>query len=190
MMDWTKFIDNNSSAGGISSAELLPLVYEELRLMAAHRMSSQPVYGTLQSTALVHEAWLKMASDPDKCWENRSHFFKTAASAMRSILVDRARRRATHKMGHGLANLQIDECQACETQPEDRILMIDQVLDNLEKNDPDSARIVTMKFFGGLTNRQIAEIDGVAERTIERQWAYARSCLFKMIRKEEGWENA
>ena len=139
---------------------------------------------TLQPTALVHEAWLRLAGADDRCWNDKAHFFRTAAKAMRGILVDRARRKTALKRGDRLAELSYDDIEICAAEPEDRLLMIDEVLDRLEQTDEASARIVTLKFFGGLTNRQIAELHEVTERTVERQWAYARLKLYEMIQDE------
>lgn len=184
MPDLTQFLENSSAGGKIPSGELLPLVYDELRHLAARRMATQGPAATLQPTALVHEAWLRLAGDGERQWQDKTHFFKTAAIAMRSILVDRARRKTSLKRGSGQANVPLEGLEISKAEPEDRILMIDEVLGQLEKDDEESARIVTLKFFGGLTNKQIAELDGVSERTVERQWCYARLRLFEMIQRE------
>jgi len=184
MPDLTQFLENSSAGGKIPSGELLPLVYDELRHLAARRMAKHGPAATLQPTALVHEAWLRLAGDGERQWEDKTHFFKTAAIAMRSILVDRARRKSSLKRGSGQENVPLDELEISKAEPEDRILMIDEVLGKLEQEDEESARIVTLKFFGGLTNKQIAELDGVSERTIDRQWSYARMRLFEMIQRE------
>jgi RNA polymerase sigma factor (TIGR02999 family) len=173
-----------------ASEELLPLVYDELRNLAAARMRTESGVQTLQPTALVHEAWLRLVSHEDRSWNDRAHFFRVAALAMRRILVDRARQKASIKRGEGLERLNIDDLELCEAAPDDRILMIDEALNRLEKNDPESARIVTLKFFGGFTNREIAETLEVSERTVERQWAYARVSLFRMIQAGESDESA
>jgi RNA polymerase sigma factor (TIGR02999 family) len=180
----TRLIGATSSDGRIPSEELLPLVYDELRHLAARRMAAQGPAVTLQPTALVHEAWLRLGEVDSRCWNDKAHFFRTAAMAMRSVLVDRARRKSALKRGEGLADIPIDDLEIYATEPEERLLMIDDVLDRLEKQDEVSARIVTLKFFGGLTNRQIAELHEVTERTVERQWAYARLKLYEMIQDD------
>jgi RNA polymerase sigma factor (TIGR02999 family) len=182
--DISGLIGAASTGGGIPSEELLPLVYDELRHLAARRMTAYGPAASLQPTALVHEAWLRLAEVDNRFWNDKTHFFRTAAKAMRGILVDRARRKTALKRGDRLAEISIDDLEICAAEPEDRLLMIDDVLDRLEQQDEASARIVTLKFFGGLTNRQIAELHGVTERTVERQWAYARLKLFEMIRDE------
>jgi hypothetical protein len=167
------------------SARWLPEVYDELRRLAASRMSREPGGLTLQPTALVHEAWIKLTMRDDRKWNDREHFFRSAALAMRRILVESARR----KRRRGLAlksNLDHDgPIENASETPEGRLLRIDENLKKLEQQDPESARIVILKFFGGLTNREVAESLGVSERTVERQWAYARSTLLTMIRAEE-----
>lgn len=184
MIDPSLFPEGASFDGKIPSEELLPLVYDELRHLAARRMTAYGPAATLQPTALVHEAWLRLSGVDDRCWNDKTHFFRTAAKAMRSVLVERARRKTALKRGDRLAELSIDDLDLYAAEPEERLLMIDDVLDRLEQQDEASARIVTLKFFGGLTNRQIAELHDVTERTVERQWAYARLKLYEMIQDE------
>lgn len=169
---------------GKQSGELLPLVYDELRHMASRRMAGMDSGSTLQPTALVHEAWLQVGVDANRFWADREHFVRTAARVMRDILVDRARKRTALKRGSGIKNLRIEDFEIIEAQPEERVLMIDEALIRLESIDPECAKVVSLKFFGGLTNRQIADLTGVAERTIERKWAYARSNLYDIMREE------
>lgn len=183
--DISGLIGAASTGGGIPSEELLPLVYDELRHLAAHRVSLVgSAAATMQATALVHEAWLRLAGTDTRLWNNKTHFFRTAALAMRSVLVDRARRKCAIKRGDRINEVNIDEVEISAAEPEDRLLMINEALDRLEQIDEASARIVNLKFFGGLTNRQIAELHGVTERTIERQWSYARIKLYEMIQEE------
>jgi RNA polymerase sigma factor (TIGR02999 family) len=167
-----------------ASSDLLPLVYEELRQLAAARMAREAEGQTLQPTALVHEAWLRLAADGDRSWQNRAHFFRVAAQAMRRILVDRARHKASLKCGSNPEKVAFDELELVSAPPDDRILLVDEALARLEAEDEESARIITLKFFGGLTNLEIAKTLDVTERTVERQWAYAKACLYEMIRKE------
>jgi len=168
-----------------TSEELVPLVYDELRRLASGLMVREMPGHTLQATSLVHEAWLRVAGTGDRNWNNRAHFFRAAAQAMRRILVERARRKAHLKNGGGRQRLNIDDVQLVSDRPDERILLIDEALTKLEKEDPESARITTLKFFGGFTNREIANTLGVTERTVERQWAYAKACLFQLIRECE-----
>lgn len=182
--DITQILKQLGRGETAASERLLPLVYEELRRLAAARMAQEAAGHTLQPTALVHEAWLRLVTESDRSWENRAHFFRTAALAMRRILVDRARHKASLKRGGGRERVNIDDIELAASSPDERVLLVDGALDRLEAEDPDSARIVVLKFFGGLTNKEVAESIGVTERTVERQWAYAKASLFQMIRHE------
>jgi RNA polymerase sigma factor (TIGR02999 family) len=143
---------------------------------------------TLQATALVHEAWIKLSSNEERLWSNRSHFFRAAAQAMRQIMVDRARAKARLKRGGNSELLEIDAhgLEVADTPLNERVLFIDEMLNRLEQEDPESARVISLKFFGGLSNTEIATMDGVTERTVERHWAYAKALLYQMIRTETG----
>ena len=167
------------------SSRWLPEVYEELRRLASARMAREAGGLTLQPTALVHEAWIKLTARDDRKWNDREHFFRSAALAMRRILVESARRKRRRS---AVLQASLEYGGSIETTaetPEDRLLRIDESLKKLEHQDPDGARVVILKFFGGLTNREVAESLGVTERTVERQWAYARSTLLTMIRSGE-----
>ena len=139
---------------------------------------------TLQATALVHDAWLRLSKNP-RLWNDRAHFFRVAALEMRRILVERARAKASLKRGGGkMERLDLAKADLVDSKPDDRVLLVDEMLCRLEELDPDSAKIITLKFFGGLTNREIAESEGVAERTVERRWAFARTRLYEMMSRE------
>ena len=181
----TLLLDAVGRGEAAASEELMPLVYDELRRLASGLLVRETPGATFQATSLVHEAWVRLAGAGDRNWNNRSHFFRVAAQAMRRILVDRARQKASVKYGSGKVKLNIDDIEVEAARPDDRILMIDEALNRLEEQDPESARITTLKFFGGFTNREIAKIDGVTERTVERQWAYAKACLFELISEFE-----
>jgi RNA polymerase sigma factor (TIGR02999 family) len=174
-------IDRNEKQ---ASEELLPLVYDELRRLATARLAGEAAGQTLQPTALVHEAWLRLVNDHSRTWHNREHFFRAAAQAMRRILVDKARLKSSLKRGGGRERLNIDDLDLAATTLDDRILLVDDAMQRLESDDPESARIINLKFFAGLTNKQVGQTLGVTERTVERQWAYARACLFQLIRCE------
>ena len=182
--DVTLLLQSLGKDDGRASSELLPLVYEELRRLAAARMQREMAGHTLQPTALVHEAWMRMVGETDRTWKNRAHFFAAASECMRRILIESARRKSRIKRGGRQARLNIDDLELATATPDDKILMIDEALGQLEKTDPEKARVVVMKFFGGMTNQEVAEHLGVTERTVERHWAYARACLFKIIRTE------
>ncbi|MGA2177846.1 MAG: ECF-type sigma factor [Verrucomicrobiota bacterium] len=167
-----------------ASEDLLPLVYDELRRLAAARMAQEAAGQTLQPTALVHEAWLQLVGAGERSWQNRAHFFGAAADAMRRILIDKARRKSRLKRGAGQVRLDIDELELAETTPDDNVLLINEALEKLEREDPEQARVVVLKFFGGLTNQEVAENLGVSQRTVERQWACAKARLFRWVRSQ------
>ena len=181
MNDITLVLQALGRGEGQASEELLPLVYDELRRLAAARMAQEMAGQTLQPTALVHEAWLRLVGDKERTWQNRTHFFSAAAEAMRRILIESARRKSRLKRGGGQQRLDIEGLDLAVTTPDDRVLLIDEALEELRAEDPERARIVMLKFFGGLTNQEVAEILGVAERTVERQWAYAKTWLYQRI---------
>lgn len=151
-----------------ASSDLLPLVYEELRQLATSRMARESSGHTLQATALVHEAWLRLVGEGDRTWANRAHFFAAAAEAMRRILIENARRKSRIKRGGNQQRVDIADVELTATTPDDKILLIDEALERLKTEDPEKARIVVLKFFGGLTNREVAESLNLTERTIER----------------------
>ena len=166
-----------------ASANLLPLVYEELRRLALIRMAQEAPGQTLQPTALVHEAWLQLAGTGERSWQNRAHFFGAAAEAMRRILIDRARRKSRIKHGGGQVRVDLNDIELAQTTPDDNVILINEALQQLEQEDPEQARVVVLKFFGGLSNREVAESLGVSERTIDRHWACAKARLFRWIEK-------
>jgi RNA polymerase sigma factor (TIGR02999 family) len=165
-----------------ASEALLPLVYEELRRLAAARMAQESGGQTLQATALVHEAWLRMVGEANRTWQNRAHFFGAAAEAMRRILIERARRKAARKHGGGLERLDVEGLELAETTPDEKILLVDEVLRQLEQDQPERARVVVLKYFGGLTNKEVAETLDIGERSVDRHWTCAKSWLFRKIR--------
>lgn len=168
-----------------ASEELLPLVYDELRRLAAARMAREAAGQTLQPTALVHEAWMQIVGEGGRSWQNRAHFFGAAADAMRRILIDKARSKSVLKRGGGQVRLDIAQLDLAAASPDDSLLLINEALQELEREDPERARIVVLKFFGGLTNQEVAEILGVGERSVERQWAAAKVRLFQWIRAQK-----
>ena len=175
----------NSVGSSQASEELLPLVYEELRRLAAARMAQESSGHTLQGTALVHEAWMRIAGAGVQRWANRGHFFAAAAEAMRRILIENARRKSRIKHGGGQIRVDIEGLDFAAASPDEQILLMDEALERLKTEDPEKAKIVLMKFFGGLTNQEVAETLNVTERTVERQWAYAKAWLFRDLRGEK-----
>ena len=180
----TQVLQAISRGEGQKAEELLPLVYEELRRLASARMARELSGQTLQPTALVHEAWLRLVSDGQRSWQNRAHFFSAAAEAMRRILIENARRKSRLRHGGGQQRLSLQDLELAETTPDDKVLLIDEALERLRAQDPERARIVVLKFFGGLTNEEVAKTLNVAERTVDRQWAYAKAWLFRCIREQ------
>jgi RNA polymerase sigma factor (TIGR02999 family) len=190
MSDVTQMLQAVGRGQARATEELLPLVYEELRRLAAARMAQEAAGQTLQATALVHEAWLRLVGDGERTWQNRGHFFGAAAEAMRRILIENARRKSRLKRGSNLVRVELSELNLAETTPDDKILMIDEALERLEAEDPEKARIVVMKFFGGLTNQEVAETLGITERTVERRWAFAKAWLFRSVQENSSMSEA
>jgi RNA polymerase sigma factor (TIGR02999 family) len=167
-----------------STDQLFSLVYDELRRIAAAKMAQEPANQTLQATALVHEAWLRLSREEEARWQNRGHFFAAAAEAMRRILIERARKKARPKHGGNQHRAEFENLEMADTSPDEKVLLVNEALERLQREEPDKARVVVMKFFGGLTNQEVAEALKVTERTIERQWAFAKAWLFDVIRRE------
>ena len=182
MSDVTHILVEVSRGNGQATDELLPLVYDELRRIAGARMAQEAAGQTLQPTALVHEAWLRMVGEGARTWENRAHFFGAASEAMRRILIDNARRKSRLKRGGDRERVDIADLDLAAAAPDDKMLLINEALEQLKAEDPEKARIVVMKFFGGLTNQEVAKALDVTERTVERQWAYAKAWLFRQVR--------
>ena len=158
--------------------ELLPLVYQELRRLAAHKMASEPAGHTLQATALVHEAWLKLVDSPAQSWQNRAHFFGAAAEAMRRILIARARRKNAQRRGSGALHVDADEIEIASPAPDDQLLALNDALDRFAALEPQQAELVKLRYFVGLKIGEAAEVLGVSETTAKRWWTYAKAWLF------------
>jgi RNA polymerase sigma factor (TIGR02999 family) len=167
-----------------AAERLLPLVYDELRRLASRRLERESPGQTLQATALVHEAYLRLiGGDPGRHWDGRAHFFAAAAEAMRRILVDRARDRRRLKRGGGRERLDLDLALVPLDGPGDDLLDLDEALTDLGREDPLCARLVSLRFFAGLSQAQAAEALGLARRTADRHWAYARAWLYERLRR-------
>jgi RNA polymerase sigma factor (TIGR02999 family) len=172
--------------GGVESLDrLVPMVYDELRLIAhrhlARRQRERPRSGTLATTALVNEAYLKLVDQADARWHDRAHFLAVAAVAMRHILIDRARASIARKRGGGDAAVTLDEDALAADDVPARLLELDEALDRLAQLDPRLARVVECRFFGGLSEAEIAEALGITERTVQRDWAKARMLLRRAL---------
>ena len=164
-----------------ASDQLLPLLYDELRRLAAQKMAREPAGHTLQPTALVHEAWLQLVDSPSQSWQNRAHFFGAAAEAMRRILIDRARRKGRQRRGSGAAHLDVDELEIASPAPDDQLLALNDALERFGTLEPQQAELVKLRYFLGLKIEEAAEVLGVSEATAKRWWAYARAWLFQEI---------
>jgi len=177
--DITRLLQSTENGDAKSAEELLPLVYEELRKLAASKMAREQPGQTLQATALVHEAWLRLAGNEGASFKGRGHFFGAAAEAMRRILIDRARRKAAQRHGGGQQRVDVEELQIAAPGPDDELLAVNEALDQLAAQDPQKAELVKLRFFTGLTIEQAAEALGISEPTAKRWWAYARAWLYE-----------
>jgi len=181
MADVTGMLQAIKRGEAHTSAELLPLVYGELRRLATHKLSQERPGQTLQATSLVHEAWLRLVGAESRKWEGQKHFFAAAAEAMRRILIENARRKQRQKRGGGYERIDIEQIQLAEPLPSNDLLALDEALTELAQRDPPAAELVQLRFFGGLTQQQAADLLGISRRTADRTWAYARAWLFQQI---------
>jgi len=181
MNDVTRVLNAMAAGDESASATLLESIYDELRHMAAGKMAGERSGHTLEATALVHEAWLRLAGGEPN-WENRRHFFGAASEAMRRILVENARRRAAEKRGGGLAATALNEELHGEASEDDKLLQVHEVLDELDAEDPLKAKIVKLRFFAGLGHDEIAALLDLNEKTVRRHWELAKVWLYRTIR--------
>jgi RNA polymerase sigma factor (TIGR02999 family) len=177
----TKILQDIRSGEPSAPDELMRIVYAELRRLAAQRMDREAPGQTLQATALVHEAWLKLG---DANFDNRAHFFSAAAEAMRRILVDNARRKRSVKHGGNLQRTDCSSLNLAAEAEEEHLLAVHEALDKLAARDPMGAELIKLRFFAGLPNVEAAEVLGLSERTAKRTWAYARAWLFEELQRE------
>lgn len=183
MNDVTRILNALQQGDAHAAEQLLPIVYEELRRLASYKMAGESAGHTLQATALVHEAWLRLVGSNQQSWENRSHFFAAAAEAMRRILIEHARRKQSLKRGGGLERAELDESALVLAVPPDELLAVDEALDKLAAEDPSAAELVKLRYFVGMTMDEAASALGMATRTAERLWTYARAWLRREMRK-------
>jgi RNA polymerase sigma factor (TIGR02999 family) len=184
MSEVTRILQLAADGDAKAADQLLPLVYEELRRLAAHKMAQEPPGHTLQPTALVHEAYLRLIGDGPVRWNGRGHFFSAAAEAMRRILVDRARRKSAVKHGAGMQRIDLDKVDIAAETEGDLLLLLNTVLDEFQEKDPVAAELIKLRFFAGLTYPQAAKSLGISERTAKRSWAYARAWLYQRMQNE------
>jgi RNA polymerase sigma factor (TIGR02999 family) len=182
MSDVTQLLNAIEAGEPQAADQLLPLVYEELRKLAAVRMANEKVGQTLQPTALVHEAWLKIAGDGQEHFANRRHFFKAAAGAMQQILIDVARRKQRLKHGANLIGDELHESRIAMAVPSEELLAVNDALAALALEDREAAEVVRMRYFVGMTVPEIADALGLSPRTVDRHWAFARAWLKRTIR--------
>jgi RNA polymerase sigma factor (TIGR02999 family) len=184
MNDITRILSAIDQGDAKAADELLPLVYGELRKLAAHKMSNESPNQTLQPTALVHEAWLRLTGNENAQWNGRSHFFAAAAEAMRRILIDNARRKLAKRHGGGQQRVDLGDQDIAATADDDQLLAINEALDKLAAQDKPKAQLVKLRFFVGLTIEQAAEVLGISEATAKRHWTFARAWLYREIEKQ------
>ncbi|MBI3849789.1 MAG: sigma-70 family RNA polymerase sigma factor [Verrucomicrobia bacterium] len=181
MSEVTRILESIEQGEKHASADLLPLVYDELRQLAAQKLSRERPGQTLQATALVHEAWLRLIGPVESSWNGRGHFFSAAAEAMRRILVENARRKNRLRHGGGLQRVDVDEVEVACGMPSEELLAVNEALGQLEQLDATGAQIVKLRFFAGLTHPQIAEALGISLTSVERSWAFSRVWLFEQV---------
>ena len=182
MDDLTRLLNQVSGDGKIAADQLLPLVYQKLRQVAAEKMTREAAGHTLQATALVHEAWIRVGGE-EQGWQSRWHFFSAAAEAMRRILIDRARSKAAVRHGGGLERVDVDDVEIAAPAAESELLDVHESLDAFAAHYPQRAELVKLRYFAGLTLPEAAEVIGISPPTAERHWAFSRVWLFREINR-------
>ena len=190
MSDVTRILNAIEEGDTRAADELIPLVYEELRQLAAQKLAQESPGQTLQPTALVHEAYIRLVGSEDQNWQNRGHFFKAAADIMRRILIENARRKKSLNRGGSQQKIKMNEVfLAIEDPPQDDLLALDEALSQLAREDPRVSELVNLRYFAGLTLDQIAQIMKITRRTADRYWALGKAWLYqKMSEGETEWE--
>jgi RNA polymerase sigma factor (TIGR02999 family) len=187
MNEVTRILMDIAHGDAHAAAELLPLVYGELRRLAAAQLATEPSGNTLQPTALVHEAYLRLVGAPDgDRWDNRGHFFAAAAEAMRRLLVENARRKKRRKHGGDRHRVSLEAAEPIAQAPSEDLLALDEALTRLSAHDPIKAEVVKLRFFAGLTVPEVGQALGLSVATVERYWTYARTWLYAELADEEG----
>ena len=183
MTDVTRILNAIAQGDAKATDRLLPLVYEELRLLAAQKLSRERPGQTLQATALVHEAYLRLVGAEDQSWDNKGHFFKAAAEAMRRILIENARRKRTNKRGGDQRRISLSETMLTGKDPAalEEIIALDEAMEKLEKKDKLKADLIKLRFYAGLTIEQSAKSLGISLTSAKAHWAYARAWLLREV---------
>jgi len=179
--DVTRILEAAQQGDPTAADELLPLVYEELRRLAAHKMANEAAGQTLQPTALVHEAWLRLVGNQNQKWDGRAHFFAAAAEAMRRILIDRARRKRAVRHGGDQQRVDLQEVDLAAPSDDDQLLAVNDALDKLAAQHKEEAELVKLRYFVGMTNEEAAEVLGISVRTAKYYWTHARAWLYREI---------
>lgn len=182
MSDVTRILDRGREGDPKAAEELLPLVYEELRKLATHKMANEPAGQTLQPTALVHEAWLRLAGSEGQQWDHRGHFFAAAAEAMRRILIERARAKGRLRRGGNLERVALEHVTIAAEDEAETVLAVHEALERLATQDPIKAEVVKLRYFAGLGHAEIGQALGVSEPTVRRHWAYARAWIYAELK--------
>ena len=185
MSEVTRILGSIAQGDPKAAEDLLPLVYNELRRLAAQKLAREDPGQTLQATALVHEAWLRLAGTTPQTWESKAHFFGAVAEAMRRILVESARRKAYVRHGGGAQRVDVEEVEIAAPLPDEDLLALHEALDQLANLDPPAAELIKLRFFVGLTHEQAADLLGLSRSAADRTWLFARAWLFQQIKKEE-----
>ncbi len=183
MADLTRILDSIGRDAQRGAEELLPLVYAELRRLAAHKMAQEAPGQTLDPTALVHEAWLKLTGDDERKWNDSTHFFAAAAEAMRRILVDNARRKRALRHGGGQQRVELEDIRVAVTS-DDQLLAVNEALEKFTQFDPQKAELVKLRFFIGMSIEEAAGVLGISTATAKRYWAYARAWLYAEVSRK------
>jgi len=184
--DITRILQSIEQGHAQAADELLPLVYEELRKLAGQRMANEAAGHTLQPTALVHEAWLRLVGDQNEKWDGRGHFFAAAAESMRRILIEHARRKKAVKRGGEFERVNFENIEVAILADPEALLLVNEALEKLEQEDREAAQLVKLRFFAGLTNEEAGQALGVSARTAKRYWTFARAWLFHELRRPAG----
>ncbi len=183
--DVTRILEAAQNGDPTAAEQLLPLVYEELRRLAAHKMAHEAAGQTLQPTALVHEAWLRLVGNQEQQWNGRAHFFGAAAEAMRRILIENARRKGAQRHGGGQVKLDIQEIEIATAPKDEELLALSDALEKFAVRDKQKAELVKLRYFVGLTTEEAAQVLGISVPTADRWWNFSRAWLYEEIERQQ-----